>query len=106
MMEPKEFAGNWKVVVDKYLESSNPKEAAENIVKEIGEDAAKETFAVFCAIKSYDGRLTKRNKLPYYEFAGTEDKIRYIDEIRYVDELFGLDKIHSAHVDQIIGYIK
>lgn len=100
MMEPKEFADNWKIVVDKYLKSSNPKEAAENIVKEIGEDAAKETFAVFCAIKSHDGRLTKRNKLPYYEFVGTEDKIRYLDECA------GLDKIHSAHVDQIIGYIK
>ena len=100
MMEPKKFASNWKVIIDKYLESSNPKEAAENIVKEIGEDAAKETFAIFCAIKKDDGRLTMRNKLPYHKFTGTEDKNRYVYECA------GLDKIHSAHVNQIIGYIK
>lgn len=70
MMEPKKFAGNWKVVVDKYLESSNPKEAANNIVKEIGEDAEKETFAVFCAIKPHDDRLTERNRLSHCEFEG------------------------------------
>ena len=60
----------------------------------------KETFVVFCAIKPHDSRLTKRNKLPHCEFEGAKTKQQYVYECAE------LDNIHSAHVDQIIEYIK
>lgn len=106
MLEPKKCAENWKEVVKIYNETreTNPEETMKKIVEALGFDTAKETFATVSAIKKHDGRIYGKNR-------------EYMDNISINPESVewksgnpmlysGLDDIHTAHINQLIGELR
>ena len=102
-MDRKEFKEAWNTVVKIYEETRfevrGPELATQKIVEALGRDKALEAFATVVQWKKWDGRISSRNRERLGEIEINSDNLS-------VNAAFsGLDKIHTAHIDQLIDYL-
>ena len=107
MFTPKECAEAWKIVVKYYKETAdanNPKVTIQKVVDELGLAKAKEVFAVVSRIKHYDGRIYGRNREYMESIPINYDCVVWNSDNPVIYS--GLDDIHTAHINQLIGELK
>lgn len=101
-MTARECADNWKRTVAIYdrTRGQSPVVTADEIVKELGKDAAMMVFSTVTRIKRHDGRI-------YGEVRKVMDKTPFCQEATVWESgnpmvHAGLDDIHPTHINQII----
>ena len=103
MIAPKDAADVWKRICEIYDQTreETPRETAEAVVRELGQEKAMEVFAIVTKLKAHDGRIYGKNR-ELMERIGTDPAaIKWERENPMVSSL--LDHIHPAHINQIIG---
>lgn len=90
-------------LVEAYEKSEQPREAAQEICRTHG-DVYRECFKIICHIKEYDGRITPRVRNYYYSCPVNGMKT-FSPNVYNGYALWGkgLDKIHPAHLNQIMS---
>ena len=106
MLTPAQAAENWLKVKKHYEETreTNPEVTAKAIVDDIGITEAVETFAVIARIKRYDGRIYGENRR-FMNNVPVDPDCTIWDGSNPVIKT-GLDDIHTAHINQIIGGLR
>lgn len=88
-----------------YMSSKTPKEAAEKVIKTYGKTTG-EYFNIICHIKEYDGRISPRVRKHFYSYAVNGAKVLPPSEYRsYASCAYDIDKIHPAHLEQIMAFV-
>lgn len=102
-MTAKQCADNWKRIVQIYKETrdTTPSNTINLIVAELGKADTYTVFATVAEIKRHDGRIYGRNRTRMNEepFIPEAVKREYGNPMIYA----GLDDIHTAHINQLIG---
>ncbi len=102
-MTAKECADNWRRIVEIFWETegSTPEVAVSRIVAEIGRDDAFVVFSTIAHIKDHDGRIYGRNRNIMDQTPYVKDAVEWVSGNPMLRA--GVDKIHTAHINQMIG---
>ena len=103
-MSGMECADNWRKVVKIYKDlrpKNNPEETARHIINELGYENTLYVFSVVAQIKSWDGRISRKNREFLKHNVNTDENIAKWERGNPMIYA-GLDDIHSAHIDNLI----
>ena len=109
MMNGKECADKWKMIVSAYKENirsgdSRPDNTMDRILDVMDVESAHTAFAAVAAVKSYDGRISPRNR-NFLAEASIPDECRKWDHSNPM-VYAGIDEIHMAHVDNLVTELR
>lgn len=103
-MTPEKIATCWCRIVEIYtksFEKNSPKYTMGEILKEIGLDQAKETFAAVAAIKKSDGRIYGYNR-DVMNSIPVDPRCLEWNRSNPLLKTEKLDEIHTAHINNLI----